>query len=182
MKKLKTIIFITLLAITVNLASSTPVHALGRNQHFLTFFYSQHNQSFTAMTTQNSGQFRTESMYSNLNTRNPGFILNSKLEVDGMMAENSYHKTMYPYTFPEFEDVDGAEDDKGHASSIGQVLINNLNNTIKHVLKPVSTAGREELEINLGVYFLRMAAAISNSAFQAIESNSEIKANYEKLE
>ena len=54
----------------------------------------------------------------------------------------------HPFTFPEFNDVEGTQSDYAMAMEVGNTLSKSLNNAIAYILKPVSTAGRKELAVD----------------------------------
>ncbi|MHC1734523.1 MAG: hypothetical protein AB9921_02490 [Erysipelotrichaceae bacterium] len=166
--------------------------ANGRNQYFLSFLFSPETKSFGSITVQNTGMSKKEDVYSQLNTSASMFMLTVKndglnIVVDGAMllgdGISTYSSLSHrPYTFPEYGDVDGRTVDFTMANKVGSDLGSALNLAVKTILKPVSTDGFKELNIDDAGNYFKLVSAISNCGYQTVKNQSTQNCNYGELE
>lgn len=189
-QRIKSIFLTTLIVIGAIIMSVSPVAANGRNQYYLSFLYNPDSKTFGSFVAQNSGVSKMENVYSMLNTNKSSFQLNyassgpANVRVEGLMKSSPHEfLTYYPFTFPEFTDVDGSSADYAMAAGVGSGLTRAFNTAIAHILKPVSVAGRKELGIDDAPNFFRLSAAIANSGHAAINGGDPNKIySYGKLQ
>ena len=92
--------------------------------------------------------------------------------------DNEY-LTYHPYSFPEFNDVDGSSQDYSMSLSVGGSLTKSLNNAMAFVLKPVSTAGRKEMKMEQPTTVFALAVSLSNAGYDVISSNRTTYKSFE---
>jgi len=150
------------------------VAAASKNQYFLSFLYSADTRTFGYIAVANGGRESKENSYSRLDSKKPIFNLSlsrsGEISVEGEMLEGNYLE-YYPYSFPEFNDVEGTTTDYSLALSVGSDLTKSLNNAVSFILKPVSTAGRKDLGLELSSNVYSLAVALSNSGYDSIANN-----------
>jgi hypothetical protein len=184
-------IILTSAILFVFLASSSPVYAYGKNQYFLSFLYNTENRTFSSLTTQDKGFYKTEESYSRLSTNDSLLKLTTatktmftgfELSVEGKMISLGSFLSEHPYTFSEMADLDGTANDYSQANSVGAKLTSSFNSAISFILKPVSTAGRKVLDLETATSYFKMAMAVSNSGFDVISSNTTSFKEYTYME
>lgn len=197
-RKLKSMFAILFISLGALMTTMSPVAAQGKNQYYLSFLYNPDTKAFGAFVVQNSGRTRMEASYSKLNTRDS--LLNLVTEVrnfnvyvtakDKMLGLNFDNENVssqmleyYPFTFPEFGDVDGQMMDYNMATNVGSELTRALNSATSHILKPVSSSGRKELALDIAINFFKLSVEIANSGRSAIASNNTdfVEYSYGKL-
>jgi len=104
------------------------------------------------------------------------------LTPDNLSDFTTVSLSSHPYSFPEFQDVDGSTQDYSMASSVGAALTESLNTAINMVLKPVSTEGRKTLNLTDTGSFFKIAVAVSNSAYNALASGASTSSKVGELE
>lgn len=155
--------------------SFTPVSAASKSQYFLSFLYSADSRTFGYISAANTGRESKEDIYSNLNTNKAMFKLTVNewgvVKAENDMIADTEYLSYHPYSFPEFNDVDGSSQDYSMSLSVGGSLTKSLNNAMAFVLKPVSTAGRKEMKMEQPTTVFALAVALSNAGYDIISSN-----------
>lgn len=176
-RKFRKLIGVLLIALMFVLAGIQPVKAATTNQYFLAFLYNEQTKTFASSVVQDGSFASRESNSSLLSTNLTMFeVQDSALMgfyVPGRMAESTLTPRQFrPYNFPEFSDAYAQSDDYTQALVVGEALTGALNTAISYVLKPVSTAGREELGISKAMNYFQLARYLSNSAYTVVSGNT----------
>lgn len=178
MRKITKLIIILIIGL---LSSINPISAAGKNHYFLNFFYNSNKKIFTYEIKHDSALFKSEDLFSMLNSNKSSFLLDERLNPPEDLINLHGIKDFRPYTFPEFFDVDGGENDQLVANVVGHDIVLYFNKAIEHILRPVSKEGLLELKVDEVVSYLKMSAAISNTAHQALTENKTVQGQFNKL-
>lgn len=177
-KIFRRILIIAMTVVIAVITSVSSVSAGGRNRFYLSFLFDQNSRTFSSMVVQSSGRRSVEENFSRLNTTSSlirltesglgGLVVNS----EGNMAFSSMPITSFPFTFPEFPDVDGSLTDRTMAIDVGVALTTALNTAVQTILRPVSIRGRQSLRINEPDHFFRLTMSIANSGYTIMANNT----------
>lgn len=152
-RRIQKLLFISAITLVFVLNNIAPVYAATKAEYFLTFLYSMETKTFGSAVIANTSRESLESSYSKLDSTKSIFLLESRIKGlwtpsdRNMLLMGSYLK-YHPFTFPEFNDVEGTQSDYAMAMEVGNALTKSLNNAMAYIIKPVSTAGRKELQLD----------------------------------